>query len=429
MMLKKNPLNRVKMLAVTCLFATTGVAFAQEAPPERINHRNMSSHVGFLVNGVANSGLGRTKASKLVRTDASKFSASNDGYQVDANTAAWQNNYNPLTDGGADANWVDDLYGPHHPLNDKFFRDGEYNSRKFLAPSTIKRNVSQMTQEELDSLPSIRKYDLTVGDFSMSATKYEMRVRGLERKPEVQGWEGFCYPMRAIGAMCPEPTKVISKKIPGTRKSVNWQPYDVKTVMAVNWDLSEKYARMGDINRGDRDSDPANAGAFHVMLQSYKIMKEKHSELPFAAIFDVEPDAELWNEALQNWSSDYTSVKTLTAAQKRNWNTPSSATKFVDVVTSVDLTEEAGVVNEASRQNTVDGYGLNTMEYEYRLYLSSRNKIVGGDWLEDSGRSFPDLVGFSNGAGQGSPAVDHDEVVELIQDSTVEHDKIIPGTR
>lgn len=421
------PLNPLKMLAVTCFFAATSTAFAQETPPANINHRNCAKHLNFLVTGVSNSGLGRTKARAIVAR-ASQFDSRNDGFQVDVNNAAWLNNYNPLTRGGADANWVDSKFGPNHPLNAYFFEDGVYDTSRMLPPHIIKQNVANMTQAELDSLPTIRKYDISNGDFSMSATMYEIRYRGLERQPKVDGWEGFCFPMRAIGAMCPEPTKVVSRTIPGTNQVINWQPYDVKTIMAVNWDLSSRYARMGDINRGARDNDPANAGAFHIMLQSYKLMKEEHGELPFTAIFDVEPNAQLWNEALQNWSSDYQTARTLTAAQKRDWDAPARAKKFVDVRTAVELTEEAGVVNVASRQRTVDGEGLNRLSYSYRLYLDTTGKIIGGDWLLDSGRSYPDLIGFPNGSGQGSPAVDHDYVVQLLRDSTTETDRIIPGT-
>jgi hypothetical protein len=36
-------------------------------------------------------------------------------------------------------------------------------------------------------------------------------------------------------------------------------------------------------------------------------------------------------------------------------------------------------------------------------------------------------VGFPNGRGNGSPEVNHDEIVSLIKDSTVEENKLVPG--
>lgn len=419
----------LKLLALSCLFLGSASTFAEEAtPPERVNHRNCAEHLQFLVTGVRNSGLSYSKSLEIVHQRASKFDPENTGYKVDENTAAFLNNYNPLTRGGADANWVSHDYGPSHYLNDKFFKDGEYKTSKLLSPAEIKANVEAMTPEELNSLPAIRKYDLMNGDFSMSATKYEIRVRGSERNPKPQGWEGFCNSMRFTGATCAEPTKVVTRKIPRTNLEIEFEPYDIKTILAAHYDLVSLYARMGDINRGARDSDPPNAGAFHIMLQSYKIIKEEHSELPFTAVFDVEPNAELWNEALQNWASDYTLATKLTQAQRRDWDAPTGATKFVDVNTSVDLTAEAGVVNSASRQRTVNGEGLNTESYSYRLYLDRSGTIVGGDWLKDTGRSFPDLVGFLNGAGRGTPYTDQNTVLGLLADSTTETEKINPGS-
>ena len=416
------------------LFTVLGVlAFSQasnaepKVPPAEINHNDCAEHLGYLTTGVYNSGVGIRNARKVV-AEAKAFDPANTGYKVDKDTAAWPNQYNPMTDGGADANWVDRKYGPSHDLNDKFFKGGEYKTSKMLSATQIKKNVEAMTQEELDSLPSIRKYDLMMGNFHMPATVEQITDFGLERKPAPEGWEGFCYPMRFIGASCPVPTKAVVRAIPGTTKKVSFGAYDVATISAAHWNGTELYARMGSVNRATRDREPPDAGAYHVMLQTYKIMKQRHNDVPFSAVHDVEPNAQLWNEALQNWESTYTAVKEITRAQRSAWKAPRNAKKWVDVKSKIELTEEAGISNTPARMDTVNGEGLNHIEYEYRLYLDDSDNIMGGAWLSDSGRSFPDLVGFANGRGTGTYELDHDTVFELLKDSTEETTKVIPGS-
>jgi len=396
-------------------------------PASAINHDDCAEHLIYLVQGVRDSGLRARETNKLIR-EAKKFNPEVNGYTVNERTAAWSNFYNPMTDGGADANWIDGLHGPSHPLNDVFFRNGEYNTRRFKSAADIKRGIEALSQEELNSLPSIRKYDIAMGDFSMSATKEQIKYFGTERRPSPERWEGFCYPMRLIGATCPVPSQSVSREIPGTNKTVDFSPYDVATIAAAHWNGTSLYARMGSVNRATRDREPPNAGAYHIMLQAYKAMKEKYAEKPFAAVFDVEPNAEIWNEALQNWSSEYGEVLELTAAQIRTWRAPTGAQKYVDVRTNAQLTHETTATDNLTRSTVANGRGMNSVDYEYRLYLDNNDQIVGGAWLHDSGRSYPDLVGFANGYGTGTDNLDHDTVVQLLRDSTEETDHIIPGT-
>ncbi len=395
-------------------------------PPTRINHRTCTEHIGLLVNGVSNSGIGVSEARKVI-LEARKFDPAKTSYKVDKVTAAWSNQYNPMARGGADANWVDGLPGPSHPLNSVFFKNGEYNTSKFLSAAEIKANVEKLTKAELDSLPSIRKYDLMVGDFNMKATKEQIKEFGTERKPSPEGWEGFCYPMRFIGSACPVPTKNVVRKIPGTSKSVTLKPYDIATLGAVNWNGTELYARMGDVGRGSRDRDPPNFGAFFVMLQTHRIMKETHPKAPYASIFDVEPNAEIWNESLQNWEASFTAASRITDAEKISWNAPAKTVEWVDASIDVELSAEAGITNSLTRNTVANGGGMNSEHYEGRIFLDNKGQVVGGAWLEDQNRSFPDLVGFANGRGIGARYVRHDQVVKLFRDSTKETDRVIPG--
>jgi|GEM_PF-5391821 len=437
-------LKTQNILGTAVIFGTLlmGASEAQAAR-EKFNKNNCVDHMEYLVLSLRNAGL-KAPESKAVLGEAKVYDESITSFKVDATNAAYKNNYMPLTEGGFDWAWKTGESAKTASANKYFFQGGEYKTAKLLKAADIKKNVFDvMTDAELNELSAVRKYAIAHGDYGMKALEAEMTVRGPERArvgmpAKIEGWEGSCYAMRTTGCLLPEPNKafIVTIKDGAKQRKIEFYPNDIKALAALVYKNSEKYVRAGDINYSDRvDSDPVNAAVYHMFKRVFRVMKTKYKSKPYAAIFDVDPGTQLWNEGFQNFTDTVSPIQKLSAAQAKDWGTPRGATQFVEVSDSLRLTHEASIsaTNRATRDEVVAEIGLNTESYSYRLYLDDQKNIVDGHWLgkpSATERTFPDFIGWPNGkgdpAGGGNPHVDFDKVMDLLEQSTTETARTIP---
>ncbi len=327
------------------------------------------------------------------------------------------------------------------PSNQYFFKEGKYETQEVLDASTIKYNVfHEMSEQEINNLSPIRKYALLTGDFEMNSLKAEMKARGPEREGfgPIEGWEGSCYAMRTTGCLLPEPNTTIQRTIvdeEGNSVVIDFYPNDLKALAALLYKNSELYVRAGEINyTHDMDKNPVNPAVYHIFKRVYRQIKQEHPEKPYAAIFDVEPSQQIWNEGFQNFLDDMGNPTPLANEDYLDASIPEGAVSYVDVQDIIKLTQEARIeqTNKETRMEVVHGLGLNQESYRYRLFLDQDNNIIDGHWQDNyTDRPYPDFIGWPNGkgnpAGAGNPYVDVQTVLRLIQDSTTEKDKVIPG--
>lgn len=433
-------MNKLVIQATLILipFATITSAHAQIDPA--VNSNNCTEQLGFLFQSIKNAGIEENDAQEIITT-AKQFDPDIDRYQVTEQTASYKNNYMPLMYGGFDWPYRTGFIMDNTPVNHFFFKEGKYESAEILDAATIKHNVfHEMSAEEINNLSPIRKYALLTGDFEMNSLKAEMKARGPEREGfgPIQGWEGSCYAMRTTGCLLPEPNTVIQRTIvdeQGNEVVIEFYPNDLKALAALLYKNSELYVRAGEINyTHNMDLDPVNPAVYHIFKRVYKTIKEEHPTRPYAAIFDVEPNQQIWNEGFQNFKDEISEVKLLTDDELASGNIPEGAVSYVDVRDQIQLTHEAQIsgTDKATRQEVVNGQGLNREGYNYRLYLDENNSIIDGHWQDNyTSRPYPDFIGWPNGkgnpAGAGNSYVDVQTVLRLIQDSTTEEDKIIPG--
>ena len=426
--------------SVTLLSSLLFIASTQGAIDPRANSNNCASQLSFLFQSIKNAGIEDGEAQSILN-NAKKLDTAITEYQVTPETAAYKNNYMPLMYGGFDWPYRTSYIMDNTPVNRFFFQDGEYNSQKLLDAATIKENVfNEMTAEEINDLSPIRKYALLTGDFEMNSLVAEMRARGPERQGfgPIQGWEGSCYAMRTTGCLLPEPNTIIKKVITdgnGNEVEIEFYPNDLKALAALLYKNSELYTRAGEINyTHDVDIDPVNPAVYHMFKRVYRQIKMEHPTKPYAAIFDVEPNQQIWNEGFQNFWDDLGEPKLIGEEGVDSGVVPEGAVSYIDVRDRIELTHEARIsdTDKSTRDEVVNGYGLNDEGYRYRLFLDNEGMIIDGHWL-DNGKSrvYPDFIGWPNGrgnpAGAGNSYVDVTTVLRLIQESTTEKDKIIPG--
>ncbi len=428
----------IRATIVLLPFASLNSIYADIDPA--VNSNNCAEQLGFLFQSIKNAGIDDSEAQGIL-SNAKKFDPSIDRYSVTEETAAYKNNYMPLMYGGFDWPYRTGFKMDTSPSNHYFFSEGQYETAKVLDAATIKHNVfNEMSAQEINDLSPIRKYALLTGDFEMNSLKAEMLARGPERQGfgPIEGWEGSCYAMRTTGCLLPEPNTVIQRTIvdeQGNEVVIDFYPNDLKALAALLYKNSELYVRAGEINyTHDMDLNPVNPAVYHIFKRVYKTIKEEHPTKPYAAIFDVEPNQQIWNEGFQNFADELGEPKILTEEDFAAGNIPEGAVSYVDVRDRIELTHEARIdgTDKATRQEVVNGYGLNDEGYNYRLFLDENDYIIDGHWQDNfTSRPYPDFIGWPNGkgnpAGAGNAYVDVQTVLRLIQDSTTEKDKIIPG--
>ncbi len=434
----KSWFRRAALALPLVLITTLSSTYAEIDP--RVNSNNCAEQLGFLFQSIKNAGIDHQEAENIL-SNAKRFDPSVDSYRVTEETASYKNNYMPLMYGGFDWPYRTGLKMDESPSNRYFFEEGSYHSEKILSPSQIKENVfSEMSAQEINDLSPIRKYALLTGDFEMNSLVAEMTTRGLERKGygPIQGWEGSCYAMRTTGCLLPEPNTIITKTITdenGREVEIEFYPNDLKALAALLYKNSELYVRAGEINYSHpMDLDPVNPAVYHMFKRVYRQIKMEHPSKPYAAIFDVDPGIQIWNEGFQNFADDLAEAKLLTQEDFAVGNIPEGAVSYVDVKDSIDLTHEARIMDTdgPTRKEVVHGHGLNNEGYRYRLFLDENDFIIDGHWIDNfTSRPYPDFIGWPNGtgnpAGAGNPYVDVTTVLKLIQESTTEKDKVIPG--
>lgn len=432
--------NKLAFPIAFALICLSALGSTQAAIDPAVNSNNCTEQLGFLFQSIKNAGIDDHAANDILN-NAKKFDPEITDYQVTQETAAYKNNYMPLSKGGFDWPYRTNHTMKDTPANRYFFTGGTYETKELLDVQTIKNNVfHEMSQDEINNLSPIRKYALLTGDYEMNSLKAEMHTRGPEREGygPIEFWEGSCYAMRTTGCLLPEPSTVIKKIIKdgeGNEVEIDFYPNDLKALAALLYKNSELYVRAGEINyTHDMDLDPVNPAVYHIFKRVFRSIKTEHPEKPYAAIFDVEPSQQIWNEGFQNFSDDLGEIKLIADGGDETGPVPQGAVYYVDIEDKIHLTQEAQIsgTDGETRSEVVQGLGLNWEAYKYRLFLDENNHIIDGHWRDNySDRPYPDFIGWPNGrgnpAGAGNPYVDVQTVLRLIQESTPEKDKVIPG--
>jgi hypothetical protein len=353
-----------------------------------------------------------------VHPDAVKHVPYDEGpsqFMLSEDEMPWTSSYFPMDKKGIAVRWQDSDSEGLHDFDDP---------GKLLAATdrdTVIRRLKALGPARINQLSAVEKLDILDGNYDFSATKTELRVRGPERDPPPDWWEGFCNGVCAASINLKEPTRPVTLK---NREGieVTFEPNDIKALANASYFFVEKYAQVGSPNRTKLNvnfetlPDP---GALDWALTHYLGGLHK----PFAA--DKAPGPQIWNHVVVGYKRNLEQLK-----PAENGMPPD--VKWT-VIANVHMTYTGGGIDHhtANRPTTArvaSGEMTETRYYRYELFLDEDKKIVGGRWpqSEDPSKTTvdaPDFLWFPAGRGTDSkegynPYISFDRVLELVKRSS-----------
>ncbi|HXH73934.1 MAG TPA: hypothetical protein VNJ08_03150 [Bacteriovoracaceae bacterium] len=162
-----------------------------------------------------------------------------------------------------------------------------------------------------DNLSPAEKYDLIVGDYTMTLTKYSWELGDKAAAiGKVPIWRGICDGWASASQMMPRPAKKVIMKTPDGQP-VTFFPEDIKALGSLLYARAQenviflgKRCRSRALGLFTNACDETNAGTFHRALIN-RVGKMKKS-----FIADVSPGSEVWNYPVLSYDITYFNVFT-----------------------------------------------------------------------------------------------------------------------
>ena len=270
----------------------------------------------------------------------------------------WADSYWPSKHGGLAQRWIDGVDG--HRVTP-------------VRPEAAK----MMASKEIAHLSPAEKFDIFVGDDEMSLFNNEI----LRTHPSDGPWFGICHGWAAASIAFKEPKAVVVKGPSGIE--VPFASSDIKALLSLH---SAEYAAVSTKFLASRCNDDlsknpnagknpecrdVNAGAFHLVLANL-IGRMKEG---FAA--DVTRGLEVWNQPISGY-------KTRVIGESRGRSPGADYWTFKEVTVETEMFYGAEI--PPSWEST--GSNMRSKVYKYRLEISRRGRIVGGEWLTDDRPDF-----------------------------------------
>ena len=294
----------------------------------------------------------------------------------------WSDDYWPTYKGGLSYRWQSEDFG--------------YELLSADAASAV----------DTSGLSPAEKYDLFVGreDFPLtraerSRTKILRTVAGsnsFDPDYKIPRWEGLCHGWAPASVNFEQPKAVAAVGAGG--RTINFSSSDVKALLTYYQQYAgnrstrtefmsercrESFADLkteldeGKITaeeyKARRESSACsdvNAGAFHLVLANEIGLKKK----PF--IVDVTRDAEVWNQAVQQYTSSSSPLDGVSEGAAPG------TVKEIKVSTIMDYAVEVEPHHESIANSRKQG------NYDYVLELNAADEIIGGRWISEDRPDF-----------------------------------------
>tara|TARA_Y100001954_G_scaffold71254_1_gene78104 strand:+ start:4184 stop:6562 length:2379 start_codon:yes stop_codon:yes gene_type:complete len=296
----------------------------------------------------------------------------------------WSGDYWPSYHGGITYRWNQEIASEKNEVE----RFG-YNLLK----------AYELKNFNLATLSPSEKYDLYLGDLDFTLTRYERQrtqvLKTVEGSPEynkkfkIPEWEGLCHAWApaTIHYKNPEPVEVIGR----LGHVIPFGSSDIKALLTYNVQLGENsnivfmgsrcnldFSKLEEkLKKGlisEKEYEAAisrsqckdtNAGAFHIALANQIGIKDE------SFIIDITRDLEVWNQAVQRYSS-----KILDVYRGASKGAAPGTVKEVLVETVVDYITEI----PHSWTNEIPKDSIEKAEYLYWLEIDRKGMIIGGSW-------------------------------------------------
>lgn len=256
-------------------------------------------------------------------------------------------------------------------------------------------------------LSPAEKYDLLVGDPSMSLTKYSWELGEKAQKlGKVPTWRGICDGWSAASQKMPRPVKSVTLATPnGT--PITFYPEDIKALGSLLYARAQNdviflgkrcYSAVLGLFTGACDG--TNPAAFH------KALVNRVGAMKKTFIADASTSSEVWNYPVKSYSLTYFNVFTEKEAtsfkdamevfvKKNRFSKPNKRHEATYAIVGVKAEVTYSDMRPAHRPDT-DGKEQDKdlqQVYYYDLELDRMFNVIGGEWM---GGLMPDFIWAPN---------------------------------
>jgi hypothetical protein len=255
-----------------------------------------------------------------------------------------------------------------------------------------------MTPIQIDRLSPAEKFDIIRGRWDFPITT---RLRKKYKENE-KDWRGLCNGWTHASLNIPEPQPIVYQDRRSGLK-IPLGSSDIKGLLAYYYaEVDNSRARyigrscrsmsriLLNLNGACSDVHP---GAFHIMMANELGIHKQG----FAA--DRDPSVQVWNQPFVKFESRIDSIKT----KDFGWSATKETQKELTITSVLTYANEL-YDNDEPTMETADHVApsyfpvlatqkYRTIEYQYKLELDHRNRIIGGEWISDMR---PDLIWRQN---------------------------------
>lgn len=260
---------------------------------------------------------------------------------------------------------------------------------------------------DTDMLSPAEKYDLLVGDETMSLTSYSwsLGLKNGKDSGKVPVWRGICDGFAAASQKMPRPVKTVTMSSPDGQP-IKFYPEDIKAIGSLSYARSQgapiflgKRCLSGALFFTDA-CDETNPGAFH------KAIVNRVGRLKQSFVADVSPGGEVWNYPVKSYSVSYYNVFTdessadfrdalETFDKKKKFSRRERRDKATAYIVGVEMKVNYADMRFPHTNSTDDVSKDKILErtYTYDLELDRNLNILGG---ESQSKDLPDFVWAPN---------------------------------
>jgi hypothetical protein len=256
-------------------------------------------------------------------------------------------------------------------------------------------------------LSPAEKYDLLVGDSSMSLTKYSWELGEKAQKfGKVPTWRGICDGWSAASQKMPRPVKAVTLNTPAG-KTITFYPEDIKALGSLLYARAQNnviflgkrcYSAVLGVFNGSCDG--TNTAAYH------KALVNRVGAMKKTFIADASTSSEVWNYPVKSYKFTYFNVFNEEESvsfkdamelfvKKNRFSKPNkrhdSTYAIVGVKAEVIYADmrPAHLLETDSKEQDKDLKQV----YYYDLELDRRFNVIGGEWI---GSTMPDFIWAPN---------------------------------
>ncbi|MBP2701103.1 ricin-type beta-trefoil lectin domain protein [Photobacterium lucens] len=298
-----------------------------------------------------------------------------------------------------------------------------YHNNKTTSETTFKdlynytykvRPINTYQGDDRNDLSPAEKYDLLVGDKSLSLTKSAWQVGinyGGLNGANIESWMGICNGWASAASVLPRPTNAVTVKDP-SGDDLTFYPSDIKALADQLWSEAFMYSQYKVIGARCFKSDPAtdnnarvkdsdcrdvNPGVWHIVVLNQLGLSHR------SFVLDADYSAQVWNQPAIGYSIEYFNPQTgeksadpdkvkvarsdYTRDRFSSYRSKNT-TSIVGVNMSFKYTDESWPNHKTPDTKADDA--VTVVNYTYDLELNDHGDIIGGEWYKQT--QHPDFL-------------------------------------